>query len=244
MEKAGIISPYNGNTPRKVLVSEYEGIETEEPKEEAPADEQKPPARKRKAKPKVKTAPKSRKGVGGRTTAWEALEMDTKLEAVRGWAMQGATMEELADMLGVNVCTLYEWQKKTSRQYHAEFAKAVRAGRYIASGEVVASAYKQSTGHMMPEVKGVKVKRWELVCHPLTGEPFMDRLGNPIMKLQEYVETVENFVFIPPNPHITQFMLKNWLPDQFKDRQEIDVSDTAAPQFEDDLMQQHRQDGE
>jgi hypothetical protein len=39
-------------------------------------------------------------------------------------------------------------------------------------------------------------------------------------------------------------MLKNWLPDQFKDRQEIDVSDTAAPQFEDDLMQQHRQDGE
>lgn len=192
----------------------------------AATDEQKRPATARKrtagSKTTKKPANKSRKGIGGRKRAWDVLNMPTKLEAVRGWAMQGATMDELADMIGVSTSTLYEWQND-----YVEFAEAIRAGRYIATGELVASAFRQSIGHAVKETKGVKVKRWEWVIDPETKRREL--------KQQEYLETYEATAYIPANPHITQFMLKNWLPDQFTDKQEIEHSDKQAPTFVDDL---------
>jgi hypothetical protein len=60
-------------------------------------------------------------------------------------------------------------------------------------------------------------------------------LGKPIKVQNEYIETVIVNKAVPANHNITQFMLKNWLPDQFMDKQVVEQLGKEAPTFVDDL---------
>ena len=138
-----------------------------------------------------------------RPNKWDELDMPSKLEAVTGWAKQGATNEELSKMLGISCKLFYEWQNK-----HSEFREAIKKGKEVSNGELLNSAFKQSTGFYYTEEQAIKVK-----CG----------------KDQERIEIVEVEKFMPPNPTMSIFMLKNRLPEQYKDKREIEACKDGEP---------------
>lgn len=206
MEKEGHIGEYRGTKPREVFIKPED---TELPKIEKKAKKQKAT----KADTDSTAKPKAdRKGIGGRKPAWDVLEMETKLDAVRGWAMQGATNTEIADILGINVSTLYEWQNNKP-----EFAKALRAGRHISNGELLNAAFKASTGFLQPRTVPVKVKTFKAfeVTDQKTGQT------GTVLKQVEEVKLVETHDYIQPNANLLQFMLTNRLPNDYQRKENI-----------------------
>jgi len=216
MEAEGHIGQYNGNQPREVHITPGDIPQTK-PKR-APAKNKTPEKGKtatkkktpKKAPQREKKAKTSREGVGGRKELWHTLEMHTKLDAVRGWAMQGATMEELAIMLGVGETTIYKWQAE-----RPEFAKAIRAGRHISNGELLNAAFRNSTGFTVIEKQAIKIKTYEQYTDPKTAET--------VLKPVEKVEVVEVESFVAPNAKLLQFMLTNRMPDQYKNKEHVDI---------------------
>ena len=141
-----------------------------------------------------------------RPNKWDQLDMPSKLEAVTGWAKQGATNEELSKMLGISCKLFYEWQNK-----YSEFCEAIKKGKEVSNGELLNSAFKQSTGFYYTEEQAIKVK-----CG----------------KDQEKVELIEVEKFMPPNPTMSIFMLKNPLPEQYKDKREIEATGKDGEPFQ------------
>lgn len=142
--------------------------------------------------------------MAGRKPLWDELNMADKLDSVRGWAMQGSTDEDIYTMLGISHDTFYKWKNEKP-----EFAEAVKKGKYISNGELLNSAFTQSIGFRYKEQVAIKVKAYEKI----DGKPM------PVEK----VEVVEVERFAPPNPTMNIFMLKNRLPDQYKDKREQKV---------------------
>jgi len=141
-----------------------------------------------------------------RPSKWMELDMPSKLEAVTGWAKQGSTNEEIAKMLGVSLAVLYDWKNK-----YPEFKEAIKKGKVVADGELLNSAFLQSTGFRYTEEQAIKVK-----CG----------------KDQERIEIVEVEKFMPPNPTMSIFMLKNRLPEQYKDKRETAITDPNGEPFQ------------
>ncbi|TCO79123.1 helix-turn-helix domain-containing protein [Marinisporobacter balticus] len=134
----------------------------------------------------------------GRKPLWEKLDIPSKLEAVQGWAKQGSTDEEICKMIGISHDTFYKWKREK-----AEFAEAIKKGKEISNGELINSAFKQATGYYYVEQQPIKIK---------------------IGKDKEEVKVVEITKYATPNPTMNIFMLKNRLPDQYKEKQHVDVN--------------------
>lgn len=130
---------------------------------------------------------------------YETLRIAERLESIRGWAMHGSTMAEIAKMLGVAESTVYKW-----RAEHKEFAEAVKKGANEANGEILNAAFRQAVGYVLHVVEPIKVKRqrWD------------DRAQR--MLTDEEVVMVEYDKTIPPDPQMTRFMLINRLSADYK----------------------------
>lgn len=139
----------------------------------------------------------------GRPDAWEDLEMSKRLTSITGWAKQGATVKELCEMIGISDSTFYKWQAEKP-----EFKDAVRAGRHFANGELLAAAFRQSTGFTVPRKTAVRYKTYEEFKDPKTGEN--------VLKPVEKVTIVEDEMYIEPNAQLIQFMLANRMPEHYK----------------------------
>lgn len=228
MEDEGHIGPYNGNTPRTVNIKPEDvhkpkANKRKQTTKKAPASRKKPAgntktAQKATAPKKATQKPekggentKSRKGIGGRPKLWEELEITSKLDAIKGWCMQGATMQELADMIGCGTTTLYEW-----RRDYPEFAAALRAGRNVANGELLAAAFNASSGFYKPSKVAVKYKTVKVFKNPKTGE---EELRNV-----EEVKIVDVMEYVPPNAQLLQFMLYNRLPEHYRKTEHVNVT--------------------
>lgn len=138
------------------------------------------------------------KNKGGRPSKWDSLDMPSKLDSVTGWAKQGATDEEMCLMLGVSTTVFYEWKNDKP-----EFAESIKKGKEVSNGEILNSAFKQCVGYEYEEEVPVKLRQAD-------GS---DRLEMARVKK-----------FAPPNPTMTIFMLKNRLPKDYRDKQEIEHS--------------------
>lgn len=64
------------------------------------------------------------------------------------YALLGATNDEIADLLHINIATFEKWQRE-----HASFAKAVRSGREDANARVVRSLHAAAVGYKHKETK-------------------------------------------------------------------------------------------
>jgi hypothetical protein len=137
--------------------------------------------------------------------------MQSKLDSVRGWAKQGSTDEEIAKMLGISTTLLYEWKKDK-----VEFSEAIKKGKDISNGELLNSAFKQSVGFYYTEQMAVKVRTNEAV-------PTADGKGEKYLPA-ERIEIIEVQKFMPANPTMNIFMLKNRLPDEYKDKRQTELT--------------------
>ncbi len=68
-------------------------------------------------------------------------------EIARRLALLGHTDEELAEVLGVNPDTIYEWDK-----VHPEFSEIRARGKVIADAEVAASLHQRAVGYSHDDV--------------------------------------------------------------------------------------------
>jgi transcriptional regulator with XRE-family HTH domain len=153
-----------------------------------------------------------------RPTKWIELNMDDKLDSVRGWAKNGSTDEDIAKMLGISTALYYQWKKEK-----IEFMEAIKKGKEVANGELLNSAFTQSVGFFYKEQQTFKVKDYKL---------FGDEL-----KQIERLETVEVEKFSPPNPTMNIFMLKNRLPSDYRDKHELDVDATMSIKIEGEVKE-------
>ena len=148
---------------------------------------------------------KDRKGIGGRKNYWDILDMDSKLDSIEGWAKQGSTDIEISKMLNISVETFYKWKREK-----VQFANAIKKGKEVSNGELLNSAFKAATGFMYTEKQAFKVKDYKKI----NGE----------LKQIERVEVVEVERYSPPDHTMNIFMVKNRLPEQYKDKHEVNVS--------------------
>lgn len=145
----------------------------------------------------------------GRKPLWLELDMPNRLDAIRGWAQQGSLDAEIWTALGISEPTFYKWKRE-----YPEFTQAIRKGKYDSNGEILNSAFKQSTGYYVSVTEPMKLR---------------DEMG------AEHVELVTYDKFIPANSTMAIFMMKNRLPEQYKDRQEIKHEGTMGVTIVDDI---------
>lgn len=157
---------------------------------------------------------------GGKRERWETLHMASKLEAVTGWAKEGYIDIEIAKKLGVGETTFYKWKKE-----RPEFEAALLKGKEIANGELVNAAFRNATGYYVTVTEPIKRK-------VLVNVGTEDR---PYYKEEETIEMVTYDKYIPANSTMGIFMLKNRIPDSYRDKQEIKHDGQVGVTFIDDI---------
>ena len=150
--------------------------------------------------------------MGSRGKYKEWLEPDN-LTLVRGWRRDGLTDQQIADKIGIKRTTIYAWRDK-----YKDFDDAYKKGSEVSLVEVENALYKSAIGYDVTETEQ------EEVTYPddtvLTRKRARKR-------------------HIPPNTGALCFLLKNRMPEKWKDRQLIESqNDGMLAQLIDGLKQQ------
>lgn len=82
----------------------------------------------------------------------EWLEED-KLILLEGWARDGLSLEQIANNIGINESTIYDWKKKEVKIY-----EALKKGKEVADYEVENAVYKRAIGYTI-EIKEQKIDK-------------------------------------------------------------------------------------
>lgn len=120
------------------------------------------------------------------------------LKAVEEWAKQGLTDADIAFNLGVAYSTLREWRKR-----HEKLDAALKVGKDVANDNVIGALYKRAIGYTIDEVT-------------------KERVFNEVTKLYEMITTKVVTKHILPEVTAMIFWLKNRLPNEWRDRHEIE----------------------
>lgn len=133
---------------------------------------------------------------------YNAVAFDPKIHAtlILWMSRSGLTMQEIADELGISKKKLHIW-----RNEHEEVANALRAGRKWFDATVEHRLFQNATGMTITETSQ------HFVTDPETGER---KLTGETVSRRE----------LPPNTTAQIFWLKNRMPKEWRDRQEIDLS--------------------
>lgn len=137
---------------------------------------------------------------GGRPTKFK----EEYVEQVYKLALEGFTDERIADFFSINRDTIYEWGEK-----HSEFSDSIKKGKKeCALGMIVPAMIRNACGfHEYEEVEEICPK-----ADPETGKA----KWNIVKRIKKYY---------PPNVTSGIYLTKNYAPDEFKDRREMEVSD-------------------
>lgn len=119
---------------------------------------------------------------------------------IEGWARDGLTDEQIAQNIGINPATLYDWKKK-----YDEISKALKRGKEVVDRQVENALLKRALGYSYEEITR------ELCKNAESGEPEM-RITKVVKK-----EVV-------PDTAAQIFWLKNRKPEAWRDKQNLEVS--------------------
>ena len=110
------------------------------------------------------------------------LEED-KLVLLQGWARDGLTNEQIADNIGINVKTLYDWKNKSS-----EFCNVLKEGREVVDYQVENALLKNALeGNVTAQIfwlKNRKKNEWREKIEIPTNP-------NEISKVQELLNKIK-----------------------------------------------------
>ena len=109
-------------------------------------------------------------------------------------AKEGYIIDEIAEKVGLNPDTIYDWQKKKP-----EFSEAIKEAKLIPNNTVKASVFKSANGYEYTEKHVMKRK---------SGS-------------NEYAEVKEITKHYAPNVLAQIFWLKNRDPQRWKDRHDV-----------------------
>lgn len=145
---------------------------------------------------------KSRKGVGGQPTKYDAK---AHVPWAASLARRGCTDEEMAEAFGVSVRTLYRWKKA-----HPEFCQALNDSKSRADEAVVSSLYARATG--------------QCVRRTVKKRQTLDPDGRKVSLIEETED------HLPPDTTAMIYWLKNRQPAMWRDKPSVEQakSDDAA----------------
>ena len=147
----------------------------------------------------------SRKRGPGKYHDWITEEGLLKIE---GWARDGLTDEQISHNIGIHPSTLYEWQKK-----YPKITEALKKGKEVIDRQVENALLKRALGYEYEEVKQIIEK---------------DDKGKDRKRIEK---TVKHVV---PDVTAQIFWLKNRKPQEWRDKQQVDL-DVTGVQIIDDI---------
>jgi hypothetical protein len=124
-----------------------------------------------------------------------------KLNLVEAWARDGLTNDQIAHNLGINVATLYEYQKQ-----YPEFSEALKNGKDDIDVMVENALLKRALGYRYEEITYEAIEIGE-------GESAM-----PATKVKTVVKEVQ------PDTTAQIFWLKNRRSAAWRDKQDVEHS--------------------
>ena len=125
---------------------------------------------------------------------------EDKLTLLTGWARQGLTNEQIANNMGINVSTLYDYINK-----YNEISNALKKGKEVVDFEVENALLKRALGYKYVEVTKEQVK-------------------NPITNQYELIVTKEVTKEVQPDTTAQIFWLKNRMSVHWRDKIEVNNS--------------------
>lgn len=157
---------------------------------------------------------------------------EENLIRLKGWAMDGLTDEDIAENIGINRVTLYDWKKR-----FPDIDNALKKGKETADRRVENALFKRALGYDVEEKKYVMV--------PMDREEYDDLIDvelelwneqNPkatqaernrfIASIPKYKRVLAEVKTKHVNPDTTAqiFWLKNRKPEIWRDKQQIEHS--------------------
>lgn len=134
-----------------------------------------------------------------RRITYQVFKTDKNLNIVKLWRGKGWSAEKIADKIGVSKQCIYGWVKK-----YPEFKKIW----YECIDDIVYTAEKGMTDLTRPQERKIK----EVIT-------YTDKDGHITgRRIRETVTTD------PPDFKACKYMLENFSPDEYKDRQSVQVS--------------------
>lgn len=132
---------------------------------------------------------------------------------IEGWARNGLTDEQIAHNMGINTATLYDWKKK-----YPKISESLKKGKEVVDLMVENALFKSAVGDVRKVKKPIKLKR----------EKQIQGKGKVV---EEYIEYVEEEVFVPPQVLAQIFWLKNRKPSDWRDKPEGDNFNEALQEM-------------
>ena len=118
----------------------------------------------------------------------------------------GSTDKQMADFFGVVESTINKWKLD-----HPEFSESIKRGKEIADMEIANSLFERARGAKVKKKQAFKLKRVEY------------EFGKRVLE-EERIEIVEVEEELPPDTTSAIFWLKNRNPDQWRDKQQHEVT--------------------
>lgn len=134
-----------------------------------------------------------------RRITYQAFKTDKNLNIVKLWRGKGWSAEKIADKIGVSKQCIYGWVKK-----YPEFKKIW----YECVDDIVYTAEKGMTDLIRPQERKIK----ETIT-------YTDKDGHITGR-----RTRETVTTDPPDFKACKYMLENFAPNEYKDRQSVQVS--------------------
>lgn len=134
-----------------------------------------------------------------RRITYQVFKTDKNLNIVKLWRGKGWSAEKIADKIGVSKQCIYGWVKK-----YPEFKKIW----YECVDDIIYTAEKGMTDLIRPQERKIK----ETIT-------YTDKDGHITGR-----RTRETVTTDPPDFKACKYMLENFSPDEYKDRQSVQVS--------------------
>lgn len=121
---------------------------------------------------------------------------DEKLTLIQGWAQSGLNNDQIANNIGINRSTLYDWQKK-----YPDILDAMKKGKEVVDFEVENALLKSALGYEVEETK-------QYIADTPNGQ-------------QKRVEKIKKH--IPPNVTAQIFWLRNRKNEMWTNKDIVDI---------------------
>lgn len=130
---------------------------------------------------------------------------------IEGWARDGLTDEQIAEKMGISVASLYNYKK-----CHLEILEALKSGKEVIDRQVENALLKRALGY---EYEEVKEKYEQGIC----------------------VERTITKKEVVPDTTAQIFWLKNRKPDEWRDKQTVEIPGLVEEQSKlNELLEQRR----
>ncbi|MBP3880036.1 MAG: helix-turn-helix domain-containing protein [Lachnospiraceae bacterium] len=136
----------------------------------------------------------------GRKGKYEYWISPDGLLRIEGWARDGLSKEQIAKNIGVRVETIIDWEKR-----FPQFSKALKKGREVVVRELENALIKRAKGYEVEET--TEELKW-----------------NQATRKQELMVTKRVKKHIAPDTGALAFALKNYAPDKWRDRKDVEIS--------------------